>query len=225
MAATLADLRGDPKRRRKEGLIRGLFLAAALVSIVISALIVVSLLARALQFLSQLNPDWTLLWASGWFPRQDQFSIPTIFVGTFLIGGIAMLVAAPLGLGSAIYLSEYAKPRTRRWLKPTVELLAGVPSIVIAYFALFVISPDIVLKLVSSATFFNMAAAGIGVGVLTIPLVATIAEDAFHAVPSSLREASFAGFDHFTKTSFSTPISRLGGFASAPTSLASDWLI
>ncbi len=191
MAVTLADLRGDPRRRRKEGLIRGLFLASALVSILISALIVISLVGRAVQFLSQISPSWDALWTSGWFPRQDQFSIPTVFVASFLVGGIAMLVATPLGLGSAIYLSEYAQPRTRRWLKPTVELLAGVPSIVVAFFAIAVISPDIIQKLVGSASFFNMAAAGIGVGILTIPLVATIAEDALHAVPASLREAAY----------------------------------
>jgi phosphate transport system permease protein len=191
MAVTLAELRGDPGRRRKEGLIRGLFFAAALVSILISVLIVISLVGRAVQFLSQISPDWNVLWAPGWFPRQDQFSIPTVFTASLLVGGIAMLVATPLGLGSAIYLSEYARPRTRRWLKPTIELLAGIPSIVVAYFAIAVISPDIIQNLVSSATFFNMAAAGIGVGILTIPLVATIAEDALHAVPSSLREASY----------------------------------
>jgi phosphate transport system permease protein len=114
-----------------------------------------------------------------------------VFVGSLLVGGIAMIVAAPLGLGSAIYLSEYATPRSRRLLKPIVELLAGVPSVVIAFFALAVISPDFIQRLFSSASFFNLAAAGVGVGILVIPLVATIAEDALHAVPQSLREASY----------------------------------
>ena len=158
----------------------------------ISALIVASLVGRALEFLSKIAPDLNVLLGEEWIPRQDQFSIPTIFVGSLLVGGIAMLVAAPLGLGSAIYLSEYASPRSRRWLKPIVELLAGVPSIVIAFFAISVISPDFDQKpLVPSASFFNLAAAGIGVGILTIPLVATIAEDALHAVPAALREASY----------------------------------
>ena len=189
MALTIQDLQGDARRRRKEGFIRGLFFAAASVSVLVSALIVVSLIGRAIEFLTKIQPSW--LWAPGWFPRVDQFSIPTIFVGTLLVAGIAMIVATPLGLGCAIYLSEYASPRTRRWLKPAVELLAGIPSIVVAFFALTVISPKFVQTLVSGATLFNLAAAGIGVGILTIPLIATVAEDALHAVPDALREASY----------------------------------
>jgi phosphate transport system permease protein len=186
---SIDDLRGTDRRRRKEAAIRALFLAAAAISIVISALIVASLVGNAIDFLRKIQLSW--LWADGWFPRRNEFSIPTVFVGSLLVGGIAMIVAAPLGLGSAIYLSEYATPRSRRLLKPIVELLAGVPSVVIAFFALAVISPDFIQRLFSSASFFNLAAAGVGVGILVIPLVATIAEDALHAVPQSLREASY----------------------------------
>ncbi len=168
---------------------RGLFFAAALVSILISVLIVVSLVGRAVQFLTQIDLSW--LWGSVWAPRSNQFALPAIFVPSLLIGGIAMLIAAPLGIGAAIYLSEYARPAMRRRLKPVIELLAGVPSIVIAYFALTVITPDLIQKLVPSANLFNMAAAGVGVGILTIPLVATVSEDALHAVPQTLREASY----------------------------------
>jgi phosphate transport system permease protein len=184
------DLRGTDRPRRRGAAIRALFLAAAGISILISALIVASLVGNAIDFLRKIQLSW--LWAEkGWFPRQNDFSIPTVFVGSLIVGGIAMIVAAPLGLGSAIYLSEYATPRSRRLLKPTVELLAGVPSVVIAFFALAVISPDFIQRLFSSASFFNLAAAGVGVGILVIPLVATIAEDAMHAVPQSLREASY----------------------------------
>jgi phosphate transport system permease protein len=186
---TVDDLRGTDRRRRKEATIRALFFTAAAISILISALIILSLLGHAIDFLSKIQLSW--LWASGWFPRRNQFSIPTLFTGSLLIAGIAMLVAAPLGLGSAIYLSEYASPRSRRLLKPIVELLAGVPSIVVAFFALTIISPDVIQKLFASASFFNLAAAGIGVGILTIPLVATVAEDAMYAVPQALREASY----------------------------------
>jgi phosphate transport system permease protein len=186
---TPADLQRGPPRRRRESWIRAVFFAAAMLSVLLSALIVFSLIGRAVDFLSQIQLDW--LWAPGWFPRRNQFSIPTLFVGTLIVAVIAMLVATPLGLGSAIYLSEYATRRSRLYLKPVVELLAGVPSIVMAFFALTVISPDVIQKLFSSATFFNLAAAGIGVGILTVPLVATVAEDAMHAVPASLREASY----------------------------------
>jgi phosphate transport system permease protein len=186
---TVDDLRGTGRRRRKEATIRALFFTAAAISILISALIIFSLLGHAIDFLSKIQLSW--LWARGWFPRRNQFSILTLFTGSLLVAGIAMLVATPLGLGSAIYLSEYASPRSRRLLKPVVELLAGIPSIVVAYFALTVISPDLIHELFASASFFNLAAAGIGVGILTIPLVATVAEDAMHAVPHSLREAAY----------------------------------
>lgn len=186
---TAADLRGGSARRRREAVIRRAFGLAAGISIVISAVIIVSLIGNAISFLRQIDLSWLVAW--GWFPRRDQFSIPTIFVGSAIVGGIAMLVATPLGLGSAIYLSEYAKPRARRLLKPVIELLAGVPSIVVGFFALTIISPDVVLGLFSTASFFNMLAAGLGVGILATPLVATVAEDALRAVPRSLREGAY----------------------------------
>jgi phosphate transport system permease protein len=169
--------------------IRRLFGVAAGVSVVISAVIVVALVGRALDFLRQIDPSWLV--ADGWFPRRNQFSIPTLAAGSIIVAGIAMLIAAPLGLASAIYLSEYARPRARRALKPIVELLAGIPSIVVGFFALTVISPDVVQRLFTSATFFNLLAAGIGVGILAVPLVATVAEDALRAVPASLREGAY----------------------------------
>jgi phosphate transport system permease protein len=101
-----------------------------------------------------------------------------------------MVVAWPLGVGSAIYLSEYAKPRVRRTLKPILEVLAGIPSVVLGYFALVTISPGLVQKVWTDAPQFNLMAAGIAVGILTIPLVASISEDALRSVPNSLREAS-----------------------------------
>ncbi len=101
-----------------------------------------------------------------------------------------MLVAAPLGLGAAIYLSEYASPRMRRILKPMLEILAGIPSVVIGYFALTWLSPNLIQP-IFNAEIFNMLAAGIGVGVLTTPLVASVSEDALRAVPQALREASY----------------------------------
>jgi phosphate transport system permease protein len=186
---TIEDLRGDAARRRREALIRGAFGAAAAISIVISAVIVLALIGRAIDFLRQIEPSWLV--ADGWFPRRDQFSIPTLFAGSVIVAAIAMLIAVPLGLGSAIYLAEYAGRRARRILKPIIELLAGIPSIVVGFFALTLISPDVVQRLFSSATFFNLMAAGIGVGILATPLVATVSEDALRAVPHSLREGAY----------------------------------
>ena len=189
LATPRIDLRGDRRRHRRERMVRGLFFAAALVSIVVSVLIVISLAGRAIEFLTRIQPSW--LWGTVWAPRSNQFALPAIFVPSLVIVGVAMVVAAPLGIGAAIYLSEYAHPRARRMLKPTVELLAGLPSIVIAWFALTVITPQVIQRFVPSANLFNMAAAGLGVGILTIPLVATVSEDALHAVPQTLREASY----------------------------------
>ena len=102
-----------------------------------------------------------------------------------------MVVAIPVGLGAAIYLAEYSDGRLRRILKPIIETLAGVPSVVMGFFALSVISPDFVKKLFSGAGTFSLLAAGIGVGILTVPLVASVAEDAMYAVPGALREAAY----------------------------------
>lgn len=182
------DLRGSPTRRRKEAFIKRAFQGAALFSVVVSALIVFSLVGQAWTFAT--NIELSSLWADGWFPRRALFGMPTIIAGTLLIAGIAMIVAAPLGLGSAVYLAEYAKPRTRRFLKPILEVLAGIPSVVLGFFAITWISPQIVQRIWPDAGFFNMAASGLAVGILVTPLVASVAEDALKAVPMSLREAA-----------------------------------
>jgi phosphate transport system permease protein len=187
---TVAEMRGSAGRRRREFAVRAVFLAAASLSIVISLLIILSLIGEAWNFISQV--DIPLLFERGWFPRRDLFSIHTIVSGTLLVAGIGMLVATPLGLGAAIYLSEYATPRVRRTIKPVLEVLAGIPSVVLGYFALQVLSPTIVDPVcIGTTDQFNLAAAGIGVGILITPLVASVAEDAMYAVPRSLREASY----------------------------------
>jgi phosphate transport system permease protein len=183
-----SDLTGDLRRRRRERRIRRLFLAAAVFSVAVSVGIVLSVLGKALSFLTQISPSQLL--AGGWFPRQGDFGITTLLAGTLIVTVIGMAVATPIGLGAAVYLSEYASPRARRALKPIIEVLAGIPSVVLGFFALNVISPSFVQVLFSGATLFNLAAAGIAVGVLVTPLVASVAEDAMFAVPNALREAA-----------------------------------
>lgn len=183
----IEDLGGAPKRRRRDRLMKVGFTGAGFVSIIISAAIVLSLLGGAIEFLSKV--DLGALFADSWYPRRDTFGLPTIVAGTLLVSFIAILVAAPLGLCAAMYLAEYASRRSRRFLKPIMETLASIPSVVIGFFALRVISPGLVQKLFDT-TLFNFLAAGIGVGLLVTPLVASVAEDAMHAVPQSLREAS-----------------------------------
>lgn len=183
-------LGGVPSRRRREQRIRRFFFCAAAASVIISIAIIGSLAGEAWTFIS--NVDLDSLTEIGWFPRRGFFDLSTLFAGTLSVAGIAMLVAAPLGLGSAIYLSEYATPRTRRVLKPTLELLAGIPSVVLGFFALTFITPSVLRPIFGDQVVgFNVLAAGIGVGILTIPLVASVSEDALRAVPRSLREASY----------------------------------
>jgi phosphate transport system permease protein len=144
--------------------------------------------------------SWTVLnrlgdeiTAIGWFPRRGLFDISTLVVGTLVVVAIAMTVAAPLGLGAAVYLAEFASPRLRRVVKPVIEMLAGIPSVVIAYFAIAFINPNLVHRLFRSSEnqAFTLLAAGVGVGILTIPIIASVAEDALRSVPMSLREAAF----------------------------------
>jgi phosphate transport system permease protein len=182
------DLSGSPARHRRERLVRGAFFGAAAFSVVISAAIVLSLAGRAVSFAIHVDPG--ALWTDGWSPRRGQYDLRTIVGGTLVVTAIAMLVATPLGLGAAIYLSEYAGARARRWLKPIIEILAGIPSVVMGFFALSVVAPDLVQRLWASAPLFTLTAAGIAVGILVTPLVASITEDAMHAVPGALREAS-----------------------------------
>ena len=184
-----SSLAGNPRRRRKEAIIRVILIGAAILSLAISLLIVVALVEQAFLFLSKV--ELSSLWSGTWSPRRGDFDIPTLLIGTLWVAVIAMAIAGPLGLGAAMYLSEYASPSVRRRLKPIIETLASIPSVVLGYFALQVINPQIVQNLMGASSAFTIMAAGIGVGILTIPLVATVAEDAMHAVPAALREAAY----------------------------------
>jgi phosphate transport system permease protein len=150
---------------------------------------VLTLIFEAISFIASIQLPQ--LFDEGWFPRRGMFSLPTVIAGTLIITIVAIGVAAPVGLASAIFLSEYASLRVRKVIKPVLEILAGIPSVVLGFFALTWISPNIVHVLFSEAKAFSLLAAGIGVGILTIPLVASISEDAMRAVPLALREASY----------------------------------
>jgi phosphate transport system permease protein len=185
------DLSGDGRRHRRERAVGGVFFAAAVLSVVVSAAIVLSLFGKGWEFIS--NADWgDVLTSDTWNPRQNNFGIRPLIVTSLIVTGVAMIVAVPLGLGAAVYLSEFARPRIRSFLKPILEVLAGVPSVVLGFFALAWIAPNIVGNLFGeeNGRGGSMLAAGIGVGILTIPLVASVSEDAMRAVPLALREAS-----------------------------------
>ncbi len=194
---SVADLRGNQRRVRKEKAMRLLLMLAALASVLISALIVWTLFREAFSFVADLVDEsgiGSLLddgARPGWYPRQGRFDLPTVILGTLIVSVISIVVAAPLGLGSAIYLSEYASGRARRILKPMLEVLAGIPSVVFGFFALRVIGPDIIQPLFDTPTPTSLLVTGVAIGILVTPLMASVAEDAMRSVPSALREASF----------------------------------
>lgn len=132
------------------------------------------------------------LTSTQWMPQLGSFGVLPLLNATLMISAVAMLVAIPLGLSAAIYLSEYASPRARGVLKPVLELLAGIPTVVFGYFALTFVTPLLrSLFGVDVVEIYNTASAGIVVGIMIIPTVASISEDALRAVPQSLREASY----------------------------------
>jgi phosphate transport system permease protein len=185
---TLEELAEPPRRHRRELTVSIIMLGAALASVVISVLILYTLFSEAWIFMRDV--EWSTVWGEiGWFPRRGLYDMPTLLIASLITTVVAMVIATPLGLGAAIYLSEYANPRTRKILKPTLEVLAGIPSVVLGFFALQWIAPELVSRMGGPSS-GSLMAAGIGVGILTIPLVASISEDAMSAVPKELREAS-----------------------------------
>jgi phosphate transport system permease protein len=192
---TAPALKAGLRRRVRPGeaLVQSLLFVCACVSVVTTVGIVVVLGREAFTFFAEAGVSLgAFLTGSTWQPGLGQFGVLPLVSATLMISLIAMLVAVPLGLGAAIYLSEYASPRARAALKPALELLAGVPTVVYGYFALTFVTPLLRALLGPEAVpIYNAMAAGLVVGVLITPLIATLSEDALSAVPDSLRNASF----------------------------------
>jgi phosphate transport system permease protein len=154
---------------------------------------VIALLRETVDFFREVGV-WEFLSGGKWTPlfNPPSFGVRPLVMGTLLTTGIAMLVATPLGLGAAVYLSEYAHPRVRKTLKPALEVLAGVPTIVFGYFALTFFTPTILRDLLHmEVDIFNVLAAGIVMGFMIVPTIASVAEDAMSAVPQALREGAY----------------------------------
>lgn len=181
------------RRRPTEQLALLLLGAAAIISVLITVGIVYTLLQEGLPFfLSDDVSVWSFLTGTAWYPIQGDFGVLPLLSASLIIAGIAALVAVPLGLGSAIYLSEYAHEGVRRTVKPILELLAGMPTIVLGFFALESITPALQsLGVIPEYQLFNALAAGIVVGVLITPLISSLSEDAFRAVPRAMREGAY----------------------------------
>lgn len=182
------------RRRPGELLIRGFLFLCGAISIVITIGILYELGKESLLFFG--DEEVTLvefLTTTVWQPQVDGFGIWPLVLGTTFITVIAMVVATPIGLAAAIYLSEYASSRVRGFFKPVLEILVGIPTVVYGFFALTFMTP--LLRSIFGASvvgFFNVLSAGIVVGILIVPLISSLAEDSLRAVPDSLRQAAYA---------------------------------
>ena len=198
----LSSLQSEKKRRElNEKLIKYTLILAAAISILTTFGILFSILFEAIEFF-QLRSFWYFLTGTIWSPgvANSQFGALPIFAGTFVITIIALLVAIPIGLGSAIYMSEYASPKFRDYLKPILEILAGIPTVVYGFFAAITVAP-LVVKAAAffglEATFNSALASGIVMGIMIIPLISSLSDDVIRAVPDSQRKAAFAlGMTH-----------------------------
>ena len=169
-----------------------LFIAAA-ISVLTTVGIVLSLVLPALDFFREVSP-WDFLTGTQWSPLflDAKFGAVPLVVGTLMISFWSSLVAFPLGLGVAIYLSEYAAPRATAFLKPILEILAAIPTVVLGYFALTFVTPFLRDQLGLQVDIFNALSASLVLGVMLIPTVATLSEDAMAAVPRDLRDGGYA---------------------------------
>jgi phosphate transport system permease protein len=185
---------GGARRRWSEDVVKAFLIFCSLISILTTIGILIALLDETIAFFGDVDiveffttSVWTPLFADA------QFGVWPLVWGTLLTTGIALIVAVPLGLGAAIYLSEYARPRVRKTVKPILEVLAGIPTIVFGYFALTFFTPDVLQGLFGQdrIQIFNALSAGIIMGFMVLPTVASLAEDAMTAVPHSLREGAY----------------------------------
>lgn len=177
--------------RLQEAGIKWLLLACAMVSILTMIAIVVMLAVQAAGFFRHVSV-FEFLTGTQWTPLFDprHFGVLPLVCGTLLTAAIAILVALPIGLAAAIYLSEYAADNVRRVLKPMLEILAGVPTVVYGYFALTFVTP-LLRNIFPSMIVFNALSAGLVMGIMIIPMVSSLSEDAMIAVPRSLRHAAY----------------------------------
>ena len=180
------------KQNRLNLFFRSILLACAVLSIFITAGIILSLILNTFSFFREVSifefltgREWTPLFAN------PSYGILPLITGTLIVTLCAAAIALPFGLFSAVYLSEYCNPKVKKVLKPVIEILAGVPSIVYGYFALNTITP-ILQRLIPGAEIYNAASAGIAMGIMIMPLVCSLSEDALSAVPMGIRYGGFA---------------------------------
>lgn len=179
-------------RRRFEALVKGALFACALLSVVTTAGIIFVLVTESAHFFRHVSV-WDFLTGTRWAPilEPQSFGVVPLLWGTIQIAVGSAVIAVPLGLGCAIFLSEYASDRVRTVVKPALEVLAGIPTVVYGYFAVTTVTPFI-SKVIPSIEVFNAASASIVVGIMVLPMIASLSDDALRAVPKSIRYAGYA---------------------------------
>ncbi len=180
------------RRRIGEDVVKGVLALCALVSVATTVGIVIALFVPAIEFFREISIV-DFLTGTNWSPLFEpaSFGVLPLVAGTLLVTAIASIVAMPLGLGAAVYMSEYASPRARGIIKPAFELLAGIPTIVFGYFALTFVTP-LLRDIGVPVDIFNTLSAGLVMGVMLLPTVASLSEDAMGAVPRDLRDGAYA---------------------------------
>jgi phosphate transport system permease protein len=185
-----------PSPRYGEKAIYGLLASCAALSVITTTAIVISLLGPAFGFFQEVSPGDFFL-KSEWAPAQELFGVLPLVLGTLSVVLWGLVFAIPIGLGAAIYLSEYAKPRVRKVVKPVLEVLAGIPTVAIGFFGVSLVTPllqDIWPGefLGGPPGFFNAGAAALCVGLMIVPIISSISDDAMRSVPGGLREGAYA---------------------------------
>ncbi len=192
MASGLTPEQRLRQRHRERVIVAAMFVAAAS-SVLVTAGIIGTLLFESAAFFRQV-PLASFLTDTVWTPLFDnpRYGILPLLAGTVLSTVVALAVAVPLGLTVAVYLSEFAQPRLREWVKPALEMLSGVPTVVYGFFALLFVTPLLQKTILPSLPGFNILSAGIVIGIMILPYIASLSEDAMRAVPQALRDGSLA---------------------------------
>lgn len=191
LAALKAAAAGRRSRRVRERIIESILFLAAFSAVAITLAIVITLIVESSAFFNHVSV-WTFLTDTQWTPlfENPRYGIMPLVAGTVTTSLIALLVAIPLGTITAIYLSEFANPKVREIVKPILELISGVPTVVFGYFALLFVTP-LLQKIMPNLPGFNMLGPGIVIGIMIVPYISSLSEDAMRAVPMHLREASY----------------------------------
>lgn len=195
---SIASLRPSGRKLRQQRFERIVLVILSVIAasgVLITTGVVVALVGPTIDFFREVRIG-EFLGSTRWYPLYEppEFGVWPLVVGTFFIMLIAVIIAVPGGLAIAFFLAEYASPRTRRVLKPLLEILAGIPTVVFGFFALYFVSPNIAAKIwpIGEVGFYSGLSAGITVGLMILPMMTTLAEDAMNAVPRSLIEGAYA---------------------------------